>query len=170
MRWLISVLLGAALAAGPALARAPEPREAVAIDRFMGRWYEILRTPNSHQRDCFGASQVWSQPEEGRFSILQQCHRGSPNGPVRRVETRARSLNPGVNTKWEASFFGGLIRRQYWVLDRADDYRWMIASTSGGDYVSVLAREPSLPAAQTQALLNRISDMGLDVDKLQSAP
>jgi len=168
MRWLIPILLGAALA-GPAQARAPEPREPIAIDRFMGRWYEILRTPNRHQSDCFGASQVWSQTEEGRFSILQQCHRGSPTGPLRRVETRARSLNPGVNTKWEASFFGGLIRRQYWVLDRAVDYGWMIASTSTGDYVSVLAREPSLSAAQTQALLNRISDMGLDADKLQSA-
>ena len=122
-RWLLPFVAIPSMA----LAAAPEPRKPIDLDRFMGRWFEILRTPNGAQANCHAAYQVWSQPKPGRFSIAQVCHRDSPAGPERRVQTGARTLDPPTNAKFEASFFGGLIRRQYWVIDHADDYGWMIA-------------------------------------------
>ena len=38
--------------------------------RIVGRWYEILRTPNTLQRNCFGAYQVWTR-KPGGFSVRQ---------------------------------------------------------------------------------------------------
>ena len=166
------LILAAALFAAPALAAAgaPEPRRPVEIPRFMGQWFEILRTPNDAEAGCYATSQLWAQTGPGRFLITQVCHRGSADGPPRQVRTPARVLDAPNNAKFEASFFGGLLHRRYWVLDHADDYGWMIASTAAGDYVSVLARRPDLPMAQIRALLSRVDAMGLDARLLTPTP
>jgi apolipoprotein D and lipocalin family protein len=143
-------------------ATAPEPRRPIDIDRFMGRWYEIVRTPNNRQKNCHGAYQVWSRKADGAFDIDQVCHVGDRNGQARHVDTAARIVDPATNAKFEASFFGGLIRRQYWVIDHGDDYGWMIASTSDGKFVALLARTTGLPAARLSALKARMRVLGFD--------
>jgi apolipoprotein D and lipocalin family protein len=167
MTKLAAVLIALWLAAPQAAAaRAPEPLKPLDLDRFMGRWYEILRTPNGAQNNCFAAHQVWSRKGQGRFSIAQTCHRGSPRGEARVVDTSAKLVDPASTAKFEASFFGGIIKRQYWVLDRADDYSWMIASTSNGSHVSLLSRQSGLSKGEETEFRRRIAAMGLDAAKL----
>ena len=160
---------GLALLAAPAWAQAPEPRRTLDLDRFMGRWHEIVRTPNNHQRDCWAASQVWSRAGEERFSIRQTCHRGSRTGPVRTVNTSARLLDARTNAKFEASFFGGLIRQRYWVIDVAPDYSWMIATTADGDFPALLSRSPTMPDAERNRLVARMAELGLPTRQLESS-
>lgn len=148
-------------------AQAPEPRQTLDLGRFMGRWYEILRTPNDHQRDCWAASQVWAQTASGRFSIAQTCHRGSRTGPVRRINTSARVIDTRTNAKFEASFFGGLIRQRYWVVDIAPDYSWMIATTADGEFPALLSRSPTMAADQRQQLTARMRRLGLPTAQLE---
>lgn len=166
-RRLAAVALAAALAtATSSLAAAPAPKKSIDLDRFMGRWNEILRTPNDAQKNCYAAYQVWSQPSPGRFNIAQVCHKDSPAGPEKRIQTGARVLDPPTNAKFEASFFAGLIHRDYWVLDHADDYSWMIASTADGKFVGILARKASLPRAEVDTLRSRASALGLNGSEL----
>jgi apolipoprotein D and lipocalin family protein len=162
-----AVALAFLAVAGAARADAPEPRKTLDLDRFMGRWYEILRTPNSRERNCFAVFQDWSG-KDGQFSIKQHCHRDSPTGPDRLINTSARVLNPPANTKFEASFFGGLIHARYWVVDHDDDYRWMIATTENGRYPALLARTPRLSQEEQTQLKARMQQMGFDTDKLQA--
>ena len=161
--WAGLVLAAALVAPTLALAETgPEPRRSIDIDRFMGRWYEIMRTPNDRQRNCYGAYQVWSKAPRGTFQIDQVCHAGSRQGPERHVGTTARIVDPTTNAKFEASFFGGLIRRHYWVIDHGDDYGWMIASTSDGKFVALLARAPGLPQSKLASLKSRMRSLGFD--------
>ncbi len=166
MHLLASLAIAAALVAGPAMAKAPEPKKPIEVDRLMGRWYEILRTPNPMQKNCFGAYQVWSRLGPDKFAIVLTCRKDGLDGEAKHVPTSAKAVDPGRNTKFEASFFGGIIKQQYWMLDHDDGYSWMIASTSGGNFVSLLARQPSLPDAEVEALTDRIAALGLRTDKL----
>lgn len=156
-----------ALAAMAPVPGAPEPRRALDLDRFMGRWHEIVRTPNDNQRNCHAAYQVWARKPGGGFSIDQVCHRDSAKGPERHFATHARVVDPTTNAKFEASFFGGLLRRQYWVIDHADDYGWMIASTADGKFVALLARSPGVPEPQLSALERRMRALGFTANKLE---
>ena len=164
---VLAMIAAAVMVATPAWAQAPEPRRVLDLDRFMGRWHEILRTPNNHQRDCWAASQVWSRAGDGRFSIRQTCHRGSRTGPVRTINTAARLLDTRTNAKFEASFFGGLIRQRYWVIDVAPDYSWMIATTADGDFPALLSRNPSMPEAERNRLVARMAQLGLPTRQLE---
>ncbi len=127
-----------------------------------------LRTPNNNQKNCFAAYQEWSQKPDGKFSIIQYCHKGAPDGPQRVINTSAKVLDPPHNTKFEASFFAGLIRGKYWVVDHADDYSWMIATTEDGDFPALLARTPGLPESEQAALKKRMAQMGFNIAKLQA--
>lgn len=165
---VLALFLLCGTAATPVLAQAPEPRVTVDLDRFMGRWYEIARTPNDHQRDCWAASQNWTRRGESSFSITQTCHRGSRGGRTTTVNTSARSLDTRTNAKWEASFFAGLIRQRYWVIDIAPDYSWMIATTADGQFPALLSREPTMTAARKAELIARMGRLGLPTRQLIS--
>lgn len=171
MRKFRSIALAIALlagSAGTALAQAPEPRATINLDRFMGRWYEIARTPNDRQSDCWAANQVWSRRNATSFSISQTCHRGSRTGRTTTINTTARVLDTATNAKWEASFFGGLIRQRYWVIDIAPDYSWMIATTADGQFPALLSRSPTMSAAQKTELIARMGRLGLPTRQLIS--
>ncbi len=168
MKRAVLAVFGALAIAGGARAESPEPRRPLDLGRFMGRWYEILRTPNINERNCFAVYQDWSALDDGRLLIRQHCHRGSPAGSDRLVNTTARVLNAPANTKFEASFFGGLIHGRYWVVDHAEDYSWMIATTENGRFPALLARTPGLPAREQDRLKARMAEIGFDTGPLQA--
>lgn len=160
------------LAAGTVWAAAPAPAQTLTAqapsldaDRIMGRWYEILRTPNKLQRNCFAAYQVWSRKGEG-YAVEQVCHRDSPEGRVAEVSGDAKPLN-ARNTLFDTSFFGGLIHARYVLADHASDYSWLIATTADGRYPKLLARAPGLPEAEQEALKQHMAQMGFDVKRLE---
>lgn len=163
------------LAAGAVWAAPPPPNpraEAITAqaptldpERIMGRWYEILRTPNKLQSDCFAAYQVWSKKGES-YAIQQVCHRGSPAGRMAEVSGDAKPLN-AQKTMFDASFFGGLIHARYVLADHAPDYSWLIATTADGRYPKLLARAPGLPESEQEVLKQRMAEMGFDIKRLE---
>lgn len=168
MRRAAAALIALAALAGAARADVVEPRTPLDLQRFMGRWYEILRTPNGNERNCLSAYQDWASKSGGQFSIRQHCLKVSPPGSERLVNTSARVLNAPENTKFEASFFGGLFRARYWVVDHADDYQWMIATTEDGRYPALLARSPTLPESERLRLKARMAQLGFRTDILMA--
>ncbi|CAN5273333.1 lipocalin family protein [soil metagenome] len=165
---VLAIVLLAGSAGVAAAQSAPEPRATINVERFMGRWYEIARTPNDHQSNCWAASQVWTQRGPNRFAIAQTCHRDSRDGRVTTINTSARVLDTTTNAKWEASFFAGLIRQRYWVIDIAPDYSWMIATTADGQFPALLSRSPTMSAGQKAELIARMGRLGLPTRQLIS--
>jgi apolipoprotein D and lipocalin family protein len=157
-----------ALAASVAFATAPtspEPTKSVDPTRYVGRWYEIARFPNKIQADCAAATSDWAPAGAGVFSVVQTCHEGSPSGPQKVWRADGRVLNPG-GTKIRLGFFGGLIQRDYWIIDRGDDYSWCIMSMPNPKYVWIMSRRPVLTAGQRSALVQRAHALGYDTANL----
>lgn len=155
------LLASTAASAGP-----PTPTGAVDAGRLMGRWYEILRQPNKVQKNCFGAYQLWSKQGDA-YAIEQVCHRDSPNGQLAQVAALAKPLNP-QNTLFDASFLGGLIHKQYSVVDHAADYSWVISTTADGRFPKLLSRNPGMTAAEQEAMKQRMARLGFDTSRLES--
>lgn len=171
---IVTAILAAALVTAPATVTssaawaksAPQPTRAISAAFYSGRWYEIARTPNINQRDCQAPSSQFAGGEDGRYQIVQTCHRGSPNGAAKVFKSVA-NLVPGTrNTKFTVTFFG-LAKQEYWVLDCSGDGQWAIMATPGGNYVWLLARKPVMSPAAEAAALARIKALGYDTRKLE---
>lgn len=145
--------------ASAALAAAPQPTRPVATGFYSGRWYEIARIPNAGQRDCQAA---WTRfaSTGAQFQVSQVCHKGSPTGPTKTFATKGHIVPGTNNAKFEMSFFGGIRKQEYWVLDIAGDGAWAIMATPGGNYVWLLSRKSAMPAASQAAAVARIRALG----------
>ena len=161
-RLAAALVLGlAALAAGSSTAaRAPDPARPVSAEVYSGRWYEVARTPNKLQKDCQRPTSDFIGYADGAFEVVESCHRGGPEGPLKTIRARAKVISPRDNTRFRMSFFGGLVHQEYWVLDHADDNSWLIMATPGGNFVWLMARKPVLPKTALAAATARVGGLG----------
>jgi apolipoprotein D and lipocalin family protein len=155
---MICAVLAAGAAVAPAFAGAPEPRQAFDLKRLSGRWYEIARTPNLRQKHCRASTTQWSFGADDRIEVDSVCI--GKNGDAKSVKARAVVVDGQRNAKVRMSFLGGLVSQEYWLLDRAGDYRWLIMGTPGGNYVWIFTRE-ARPATGVKAeAISRAGKLG----------
>ena len=158
--------LAAFAAVSPALAAPPVPAPKLELTQMMGRWYEVARVPNSIQKGCQAGASDWKRAGDG-FAVVQSCHKGSVDGPVSEWKAKARSLDPVGNSVFKMSFFGGLVSKEYRVLEHSPDQGWLILSTDDGHYLWLMSQKPTLaPAVRAQALA-RIKQLGFDTGRLE---
>ena len=153
-------LASAGLAAVPASGRPIDPQ------RYSGRWYEVARLPNKIEADCVMSTSDWSRQSDGGFDVVQTCYAGSPVYPQKVWRGSGRITDAATNSKFRIGFFGGLIQKDYWVVDRADDYSWCLLTMPNPKYLWIMARSPSLNAAQKAALVAHARALGFDTTKL----
>lgn len=162
MRTLLLAATLSLFVSAPALAQrkaAPEPSKSVADALYSGRWYEIARTPNGRQRTC-QAPTVDFTNEAGRRAFSLTCRQNSPSGRATSRGGRIELTDGERNAKFRASFAGGLVKTDYFILDRAADSSWAIMGTSGGNFAWVLSRTPTLPEAGRAAAVARAGELG----------
>ena len=149
-----------------AQAEAPQPRKPFDVAHMAGRWYEIARTPNALNRDCQAGTTDWTPAGSDKFKITATCRKGSLSGPAKVISAIVRIIDPVSHAKVRMSILGGLVANDYWLIDHADDYGWLIMGTPGGGFVSIMANRPVLPTAvRSQALLD-LRSLGYDASKL----
>lgn len=162
-RFLLTALAAAAVAT-PALA-APPASAHLEIGQMMGRWYEVARTPNMLQRGCEAGTSDWTPNAQG-FAVVQECHKGAPNGPVATWKAKAR-VDDASRAVFKMSFFGGLVSQEYRVLDHNAQGGWLILSTGDGKYLWLMSQKPTLPAPIRAEALARIKQLGFDIGRLE---
>jgi apolipoprotein D and lipocalin family protein len=159
--FLLMATAGAAVAGAP-----PQPAKPVPAYLYTGRWYEIARTPNHLQTDCQASTTDFSGWTAGVFSAVQTCHSGAPSGPKRTISVQGHVLPASQNAKMQLAMLGGLISKQYWILDHSQDNAWLIMATPDARYVWLMSRHPVLSAAARAAAMSRLQALGFNLERL----
>lgn len=168
MRTLAITVLAAAavLTAAPAMAAPTAPTQRIELSKMMGRWYEVARLPNKIQTGCQGGTSDWQKTGEG-YAVIQACHKGSLAAPVTEWKARAKVLDGSTNAKLQMTFFNGLVRQEYWVLEHRPDQGWLILGTPGGRSMWLMSQRPTLSAAVKAQAIARVKQLGYDVSRLE---
>lgn len=166
MRRLIIATAAILLLAGQSLAAAPQPASRIDPERMTGRWFEIARLPNRMQRDCYAPTADWTRTGAG-FDVVQTCRKGGATGRPVLYRAKAAISDLATYAKVRMSFFGGLVRQEYWILDRAPDQSWIIMGTPGGHALWLMARDARLSDPAKTRALQRIRELGYDAGALE---
>lgn len=148
--------------AAPVLAGDPPPVVGhVDIARYLGTWYEIRKIPNRFQSGCAGnTTATYSLRADGRLNVVNRCL-GS-DGNWDEADGIARIADPATNAKLEVSFvqvFGwNLFWGDYWIVDLAPDYSYVIVGHPERRYGWILSRTPTLAVD----LDPRLRELGYD--------
>lgn len=165
---LATAALAACLMLAPAAqaTAAPQPMRRIEISQMMGRWYEVARVPNKLQTGCQAGASDWT-PQPNGFAVVQSCHKGAPNGPVKTWKAKAVVADPKTNARIKMSFFGGVVSQDYVVLDHRPDQGWLVLATANGKYLWLMSQRPTLSAPVRSQALARIRQLGFDTGRLE---
>jgi apolipoprotein D and lipocalin family protein len=136
------------------------------LPRYMGRWYEIARIPNSFEKGCAGVTADYALQDDGTIRVVNSCHSGDVDGPLRQVEGQARVVAPG---KLKVGFVKWLpfAEGDYWLLDVAPDYSVAVVGAPKGNFGWILARSPAISPKAMQAAVAVMAANGYDTDRLE---
>lgn len=163
---------GAALVACSSMAHrspaSPLPHAgAVDLQRYMGRWYVISSIPTFLERGAVDATENYALRPDGSVDIDFR-YRRSPGGSEQALGSRGFVEN-GDNATWGVQFIWP-IRADYRIAWLAPDYSQVIVAREKRDFVWIMARAPTLPQADYDALVQRVGAMGYDTAKLKRVP
>ncbi len=137
---------------------------------YTGTWYEIGRRPMALTDGCVAGGTTYTPKGGDAVAVLDFCHQGSPTGALKTIGGPAHIVDPGANAKLHVSYrvFGIFpIPRDYWVLERADDYSWFISADPSFHDLWLYTRNPHPTAAEIAPLVARAKALGYDTTRLE---
>uniref|UniRef100_UPI000EF81F3C lipocalin family protein n=1 Tax=Mucilaginibacter kameinonensis TaxID=452286 RepID=UPI000EF81F3C len=169
--WKIGLAAGVAAAAAavvlnscvtiPKGARAVRPFDQ---QRYLGTWYEVARMDFKFERNLSDVSASYSLNDNGTirvdnkgYNYVQQKWKESIG--------KAKPVRDAGTGRLKVSFFGPFYAG-YNVIAIDPDYRYALVAGNNLNYLWLLSREKSMPAATQTAYLKQAQALGYDVSKL----
>ena len=170
IRKLIAALgIGALLSACASTPPTIPPVASVDLPRFMGDWYVIAQIPTYIERKAYDSVESYRLDADGTIRTTFRYRNGSADAPMKTMEPVGRVVPGTNNAVWEMQFVWP-IQAEYVIVDLAPDYSRTIVGRSKRDYVWLMSRQPSLPAPELAAAIQKIRELGYDTTKLRMVP
>jgi len=161
-------IAGCALALAACQSAPTTPLETVPhvdLKRFMGDWYVIANIPPFIEKDAHNSIENYQLDPDGTVAITFTYLDGEAGKP-KVLKSRGFVLDPKTNATWGVQFIWP-IKADYRITYLAPDYSQTIVSREKRDWVWIMARTPTIPAADYERLVALVGEQGYDVPKLR---
>jgi apolipoprotein D and lipocalin family protein len=140
----------------------------VDLQRFMGDWYVLGNLPTFIEKEAFNAVESYRLAPDGTIETTFTFNKGGPDGPLKKYTPKG-FVRDASNAVWGMQFVWP-VKAEYLIAYLNDDYSHTIIARNRRDYVWILARTPTIPETDFNALVERTRQMGYDVTLLRRVP
>ena len=138
--------------------------QSVDLNRYLGRWYEISRLPNSFQKKCADTVTAnYTMGEDGKIEVVNRCRK--PSGEFTTAKGKAKIVDRKTNAKLKVTFFWPFYG-DYWILDLGPNYEYAVVGEPDRKYLWILSRSPQMDEALYQQLVEKMSAKGFNTEKM----
>src|SRR5687768_12717697 len=137
----------------------------VDLKRFMGDWYVIANIPPFIEKDAQNSIESYRLDPDGTVDITF-TYRDGAGGASKVLRSRGFVLDRETNAIWGVQFIWP-IKADYRITYLAADYSQTIVSREKRDWVWIMARTPTLPAADYERLVALVVTQGYDIARIQ---
>lgn len=138
--------------------------DAVDLDRYTGKWYEIARLPQSFEKDCACVTAEYEILSENKVQVKNTCWDTTSN-KYKVSKGSAKPMEGFNNAALDVQFFwpfsGG-----YYVMALDSDYNYALVGNPNRKYLWILSREPQLDATTLDSLKTIAEKNGYDLSSL----
>jgi len=137
------------------------------INKYMGKWYEIARLPNSFEEGLEENTAFYRLGEDGNVTVTNEGRLIENKTKIKQAKGKAwvpDSKQPG---KLKVSFFWPF-SGDYWVLKVDKDYTYALVGDPTGEYLWILARERDIDPKIIQELKDYAGKLGFPVENMIS--
>jgi len=139
--------------------------ESVDLNRYAGKWYEIASFPQRFQKGCHCTFAEYTVTDKGYVKVFNSCRRDSVSGKLSSITGKAFPVKGSNNSKLKVQFFWPF-RGNYWIIELDENYSYAVVGDPGRNYLWILSRTKTMDDATYQMLLQRITEKGFDVTRL----
>lgn len=166
-------LLGSFLSLAGCQTAAPKPplRPVARVDlpRFMGDWYVIAHIPTFLEKGAYNAIESYRLRSDGTIVTTFTFNQDAPDGPRKTYQPKGFVRNTRSNAEWGMQFVWPM-QADYVIVYLDQQYQQTIIAREQRDYVWIMSRTPRIPAAEYDALTERVRAMGYDMTLLRRVP
>jgi apolipoprotein D and lipocalin family protein len=145
------------------------PVARVDLDRFMGDWYVIASIPTFMEKGAHNAVESYRRDADGTIATTFTFRKGGFEGPEKKMTPRGFVRDTVSNARWGMQFIWP-IKAEYLIAYVDEQYTRTIIARNARDYVWIMARTPTLPEADYQALVDEVGRLGYDIAAVQKVP
>ncbi|MFA6334466.1 MAG: lipocalin family protein [Bacteroidales bacterium] len=138
------------------------------ISKYMGKWYEIERLPNSFEEGLEENRATYSIGEDGNVIVINEGTVIADKSKIKQVKGKAWVPDPKQPGKLKVSFFWPF-SGDYWVLKVDKDYTYALVGVPSGEYLWILARERNIDPEIVKGLKDYAGKLGFPVKKMISS-
>jgi apolipoprotein D and lipocalin family protein len=139
------------------------------LERFMGDWYVIANIPTFIERQAHNAIESYELVSDRQVATTFRFNQGSFDGPVKIYRPTGFVSDDPSGAIWGMQFIWP-IKADYRVIYLSEDYTQTVIGRNRRDYVWIMARTPSIPAADYAAIIELVTEQGYDAAKIRPVP
>lgn len=142
----------------------------VELEKYTGVWYEIARFPHRFERNLVGVTATYNLLPDGKIRVVNKGFKGGLDGEMSNAIGKAKPAGDPCIGHLKVSFFW-IFYADYYILalDQAN-YSWALVGSSSPNFLWILSRKPQMEKPLLDSLINRASELGYDISKLELVP
>ncbi|MCF8462670.1 MAG: lipocalin family protein [Rickettsiaceae bacterium] len=149
----------------------------VSLTKYLGKWYEVAKLPNSFQNKCqYNTTANYSLITGEDLKVVNECRAKEVGAEekIYKAEGTAWVVDKISNSKLKVSFVPFLHKLHfwggdYWIIELASDYSYAVVGSKDRKYLWILARTPTLPDQLYDSIISKIKTKGFNVEKIEKS-
>ncbi|MBN1970851.1 MAG: lipocalin family protein [Candidatus Delongbacteria bacterium] len=161
---LIALILATIFVSCVSIPKGLKAVKSIDLEKYLGRWYEIVRLDHSFERDLSNVTADYSLKEDGGIKVLNKGYDLKSNkwknaeGVAYFIDDENREGR--LKVSFFRPFYGG-----YNIILLDDGYEWSVVAGPDFTYLWILSRTPSMDKTLLKDLVSRLKIMGFDTEK-----
>jgi len=143
--------------------------EHVDLERFMGDWYVIANIPTAIEKGAHNAVESYRLDDDGTIDTTFTFRKDGFDGEEKTYNPRGFVREGSGNAVWGMQFIWP-IKADYRIVWLDEGYTQTVIGRNQRDYVWIMARAPSIPAADYREIVDFLGREGYDTSKIQKVP
>ena len=135
------------------------------INKYMGKWYEIERLPNSFEEGLEEITASYRIGDNGNIIVTNEGRLIADKTRIKQAKGKAWVPDPKEPGKLKVSFFWPF-SGDYWVLKVDKDYSYALVGDPTGEFLWILSRERDLDQNIIQELKDYAGKLGFPVKNM----
>jgi apolipoprotein D and lipocalin family protein len=135
----------------------------------MGPWYVIATIPTFLEKDAWNAVETYELAADGTIATTFTFRAGGFDGPLKTYHPRGYVRDTTTNATWGMQFLWPF-KAEFLITHLDERYTQTVIGRTARDYVWIMARTPTMPEAEYQALVDSLLKQGYAVEQLRRVP
>ena len=146
----------------------------VNVEKYLGTWHEIARLPVFFQLNCFNATATYDLIDEETIKVTNRCETkvfGKKKVAVGKAELVDKVTNSKLMVSFDSWFsraFPEQAKGDYWILELADDYSYVVVGAPSRKFLWILSRSPKMDPEFVRELKAKYKKLGFPTHKMKS--